>query len=235
MGRRVPYAEKKFFSRDWYGFCKSLYPPSTFGLLGPSAEKMTQIGRCFRISFHRPLDEVRFSTFLVPLMERLIPDCDQLNPFCAKFLEPENCKVDLWKINGVPMESIKSKENQLSGKLSAEESGDLSRFFEIFPRISENFREFSRIFENFQNFPEFSSIPGIFQENVMICDFWGDFPQGNRFKTTPKTWFSAPAAPQKNGKMHFYRHEKWPKNHLFNYGIRHPQKFSASVCATQIL
>ena len=161
----MPCTEKKVFSVISRGHPPPLHAPSTFGLLRPNAEKMTQIGRCFRISFHRDLDEVHFSTFLVPLMERLIPDRDQLNPFCAKFLEPENGKVDLWEINGIPMEPIKSKENRLSGKLSAEESGELSSFFEITPRIPENFRGFPRISEDSRefsrisrNFPEFYEI-----------------------------------------------------------------------------
>ena len=79
MGRRVPYAQKKVFSRDSFGFCTPLYPPSTFSRVAPNAEINTQIGRCFRISFRRALDEVRFSTFLTPLMKRLISDCGPTN------------------------------------------------------------------------------------------------------------------------------------------------------------
>ena len=29
--------------------------------------------------------------------------------------------------------------------------------------------------------------------------------------------------------------KKWPENHFFNYGIRYPRNFSASVCATTLL
>ena len=179
-GCKVPRPKKKFFVRESRGHPPPLHATSTFGLLGPNAEKMTQIGRCFRISFHRAVDEVRFSTFLIPLMERLIPDRGQLNPFCAKFLDPENCSADLWKINGVPMESMKSKENQLSGKLSAEESGDLSRFFQIPRRISENFRDFPEILENFPELSRFSRISqnsrDFSKKNMRIYDFGGDFP-----------------------------------------------------------
>ena len=66
-------------------------PSSTFFLLSPNTEKMTQIARCFRISVHRALDEVCFSTFLVPLAKRLILDRDQLDPFGAFFSEKEDC------------------------------------------------------------------------------------------------------------------------------------------------
>ena len=60
------------------------------------------------------------------------------------------------------MDSMKSKENQLSGKLSAEESGNLLRFFEIPPRMSENSREFPWISgksqENLKNSEEGFSV-----------------------------------------------------------------------------
>ena len=99
------------------------------------------------------------------------------------------------------MEPIKSKENQLSGKLSAEESGDLSRFSEIFPWISENFREFSRILEDFpefyrisENFGEFSRIfpefPGFFQEKCEDLQFLGGiFLKEIASKSPPKPDF----------------------------------------------
>ena len=80
-GCKEPCTKIKFFYGVSRGRCTPLHAPSTFGLLGPNARKMTQIARCFRISFHRALDEVRFSTFLIPSMKRLISDCDQLNHF----------------------------------------------------------------------------------------------------------------------------------------------------------
>ena len=211
-GCKVPCTKTKFFMGISRGWCTPLHPPSTFGLLGLNARKNAQIAPCFRISFRRALDEVRFSTFLIPLMGRLIPDRDQLNPFCVKFLEPENSKVGLREINGVAMESIKSKKNQLLRKPSAKDLDNFSRLFEIFPRISENFREFLRIPGNFrefprilENFPEFSSISG---------DFPVVFLKEIASKSPPKPDFRR-LRRQKMRKMRFYRHGKTIKNHFF--------------------
>ena len=111
-GCKVPRVEKKVFCDISRGRCTALQAPPTFVLLGPNDEKMTQIGRCCRISFRRVLDEVRFSTLLVSLMERLIWHHDQLDPFCVKFLEPENWEGGPMQINKNQWESMEINENQ---------------------------------------------------------------------------------------------------------------------------
>ena len=85
LGPQSALRWKKGFSRDSYGFCAPLYPPSTFPCVAPNAEINTQIGRCFRISFHRALDEVRFSTLPIPLMKRLVSDGGPMDSISSKF------------------------------------------------------------------------------------------------------------------------------------------------------
>ena len=162
----MPRPKKKFFVRESRGHPPPLHPPSTFMLLGPNAEKMTQIGGCFRISFHRALDEVCFSTFLIPLMERLIPDRGQLNPFLCEISGSRELQCrplkNQWGSNGINEIKGKSTFGQALGR-------GIGRFVEIFPDPPEDFREFpgfsgdfgefSGIFEIFREFPR---IPGIF-------------------------------------------------------------------------
>ena len=62
-------------------------PPSTFLLLCPHAPKLAAIARYCSRSLKRALDESMAAGFLVPLMERLIPDRDPTDLFLCKFSE----------------------------------------------------------------------------------------------------------------------------------------------------
>ena len=129
--------------------------------------------------------------------------------------------------------------NQLLSKLSAEELGDFSRFFEIFSRISEDSREFPRISGDFR---EFLGISQNSQESSRVSLNFRTFPRVFRrfslrksLQNHPQNLIFGACGAKMRKKTRFYRHGKMIQNHFFNYGIRYPQNFSASVCATGLL
>ena len=81
----VPRPKLKSHLSGFFDSCTHHLPPSPFLLLRPNASKNARIARYCSRSCKRDLVQVLATRFLTPLMERMISDWDQPNPFC------ENC------------------------------------------------------------------------------------------------------------------------------------------------
>ena len=84
-GCNVPSTKIKVLSRALSRHGTHRSPPSTFLFLLLFVRKKAPMARCFRISFHRVLDEDLAAHFLTPLTKIWISGHDQLNPVGAFF------------------------------------------------------------------------------------------------------------------------------------------------------